>query len=109
MSGIAQWVQLRGAWLQDALGLKELPCANTYRNICAQVDAVQLNAILAQHFADLAAPGLAAELVHWAIDGKVLRGSQRQTPVVQDGQEVLGVYAVAQGQLVHCQPIASKG
>ena len=49
------------------------------------------------------------ELLHWALDGKVLRGSHRQTPVPQSGQEVLGVYAVAHGYLAHCEPIASKG
>jgi predicted transposase YbfD/YdcC len=52
------------------------------------------------------APG---ELVHWALDGKVLRGNHRQTPTSQSGQELLGVYAVADGYLAHCEPIASKG
>jgi predicted transposase YbfD/YdcC len=109
LSGIAQWARLRGEWLQRMLGLKDLPCANTYRNLCAQVDAVQLNALLAQYFADLAPPLAPGDLMHWALDGKVLRGSQHQTSVVQEGQEMLGVYAVAQDYLVHCQPIVSKG
>jgi predicted transposase YbfD/YdcC len=109
MSGIAQWVRLRGEWLGGVLGLHSLPCANTYRNVCAQVNAAHLHALLAQHFADLAPPDPGAELVHWAIDGKVLRGSQRQTPPEQSGQEGLGVYAVEAGYLVHCQPIVSKG
>jgi hypothetical protein len=47
--------------------------------------------------------------VHWALDGKVLRGSHRQAPPRQSGQEVLNVYAVKPGYLEHCQPIANKG
>jgi predicted transposase YbfD/YdcC len=48
-------------------------------------------------------------LEHWALDGNVLHGSQRQAPPSQSWQEVLNVYAVAQGYLKHCQPIAGKG
>jgi predicted transposase YbfD/YdcC len=119
VSGIAQWARLRAEWLQSALGLVRLPCANTYAYICAHLDMSELNAQIATYFEQLsaaevgAAPAVgSAELValeHWALDGKVLRGSHRQAPPSQSGQEVLNVYAVAQGYLKHCQPIASKG
>lgn len=89
--------------------MRQLPCANTYAYISAHLDAVELNAQVSNHFARLSLPLQPDELLHWAIDGKVLRGNHRQTPNAQAGQEVLGVYAVAQGYLEHCQPIVSKG
>jgi len=109
LSGVAQWARLRASWLQEQLGVKRLPCANTYAYICAHLDAVALNAQLREYFADHGLPLAPGELLHWAVDGKVIRGSHRQSPTPQGGQEVLGVYAVAQGYLEHCQPIASKG
>jgi hypothetical protein len=39
VSGIAHWARLREAWLKGALGLKRLPCTNTYHYICAHLDA----------------------------------------------------------------------
>lgn len=87
ISGVAHWAQLRADWL--------------------------MNRLLSEWFARVApaaAPGQAADqLMHWAIDGKVLRGSHRQSPVPQSGQEVLGVYAAEAGYLHHCEPIIGKG
>jgi predicted transposase YbfD/YdcC len=119
VSGIAEWARLRAAWLTEALGLRRLPCANTYTYISAHGDVGDLNEQLRDYFADLHAeqdrgaerPPAAggAALVHWALDGKVLRGSASQTPVNRSGQELLHVYAVEAGYLEHCQMIASKG
>lgn len=119
VSGIAEWARLRGEWLQSALGLARLPCANTYAYICAHLDTCELNAQIATYFAQFSAaeveaaqPVCTAEFAgfeHWALDGKVLRGSHRQAPPSQSGQEVLNVDAVERGYLKHCQPIAGKG
>src|SRR5690606_24026603 len=108
VSGIAQWARLRAEWLQSALGMVRLPCANTYAYICAHLDMGELNEQIATYFEQFSAAEL-AELEHWALDGKVLRGSHRQTPPSQSGQEVLNVYVVKQGFLRHCQAIAGKG
>lgn len=119
ISGIAQWARLRAEWLQAALDIKHLPCANTYAYICTHLDTVELNARIATYFEQFPLEEAAekapaddeggAELEHWALDGKVLRGSHRQAPSSQSGQEVLNVYVVEQGFLKHCQPIAGKG
>lgn len=119
VSGIAQWARLRADWLQSVLGMKRLPCANTYAYICTHLDMLALNTQLASYFEQFAPDETratppageekAAALAHWAVDGKVLRGSHRQAPPSQSGREVLNVYAVAHGYLKHCQPIASKG
>lgn len=117
--GIAEWASLREEWLKEVLGLRRMPCANTYAYISTHLDSIELAAQIATYFEQFAAVEACAEgsdgqenrteLEHWALDGKVLRGSHRQAPPSQSGQEVLNVYAVAQGYLKHCQPIASKG
>jgi predicted transposase YbfD/YdcC len=109
VSGIAHWARLRESWLKAALGLKRLPCANTYHYICAHLDVGELNSKLGTWLRQVARQREAGELVHWAIDGKVLRGSHRHTPSAQSGQEVLNVYETDSGVLQHCQMIASKG
>lgn len=118
VSGIAEWARLREEWLKAELGLRRLPCANTYAYILTHLDTIELAAQIAAYFEQferaeackkrpLAQETRAWE--HWALNGKVLRGSHRQAPPSQSGQEVLNVYAVKQGYLKHCQPIASKG
>jgi predicted transposase YbfD/YdcC len=109
LSGIAHWARLREAWLRETLGVQRLPCANTYAYICAHLDVAELTATVRAWLMQVASERQADEWVQWAIDGKVLRGSHRHTPIAQSGQEVLNVYAVQTGVLQHCQMIASKG
>jgi predicted transposase YbfD/YdcC len=119
VSGIAEWASLREEWLKEVLGLRRMPCANTYAYISTHLDTIELAAQIATYFEQFEAEAVCEErtetqekcaaLEHWALDGKVLRGSHRQAPPSQSGQEVLNVYAVAQGYLKHCQPIAGKG
>ena len=109
LSGVAHWARLRASWLEQVLGMRRLPCANTYHYISAHLDVAVLNRLLSEWFAQVAPDLAPGELMHWAIDGKVLRGSHRQSPVVQSGQEVLGVYAVEAGYLHHYEPIIGKG
>lgn len=109
VSGMAEWARLRERWLQAVLGIERLPCANTYAYVCAHLDVAELNACIRQWLLQVAPERTADELEQWAIDGKVLRGSHRYTPVAQNGQEVLNVYAVESGALEHCQQIARKG
>jgi predicted transposase YbfD/YdcC len=108
VSGIAHWARLRAGWLRQVLGLRGLPCANTYSYVCAHVDSVALNRQICAYFAQFPHRQAPDGWQQWAIDGKVLRGTHRQTPP-QSGQEMLGVYDVGRGCLEHSQPIASKG
>jgi hypothetical protein len=87
------------------LGLKRLPCANTYHYVCAHLDVGELTARLRDWLSQVVPMQAADELVQWAIDGKVLRGSHRYTPTVQSGQEVLNIYGVKTGALQHCERI----
>ena len=109
VSGMAHWARLREPWLKEVLGLKRLPCTNTYHYVCAHLDVGELNATLRTWLSQVVPKRQPGELVQWAMDGKVLRGSHRYTPSAQSGQEVLNVYEVDRGILQHCQMIASKG
>jgi predicted transposase YbfD/YdcC len=109
VSGAAQWAQLREGWLKEALEVKRLPCANTYHYICAHLEVSELNDSIGEWLAQVMPARKADEIEQWAIDGKVLRGSHRYTPIPQSGQEVLNVYAVASGILEHCRLIEGKG
>lgn len=130
MLGIAEWVRLRQEPLRNLLALRRLPCANTYRYVCEQVDAEVLNQRLAALFAQpgtagqppaaasaatasaAAAPAArqANSLRHLACDGKTLRGSYRLTANgSQQAQAVLGIYDPGGGQMVAMLPIEGKG
>lgn len=109
VSGAAHWARLRQEWLMRVLGIERLPCANTYSYVCAHLDVVELNTVVREWLAEIGPERDPERLVHWAIDGKMLRGSHRRTPEPVDGQEVLNVYAVESGYLQHCDMIESKG
>lgn len=113
--GIAEWVRLRMDWLAQIVPLQAGPCANTYTNICAQIDAVELSAKVADflgvapatltaHAAPDAAP--AQPLRHLACDGKVLRGNHRGGA---EAQQVLGIFDVTAQCMLAQLPIAGKG
>jgi predicted transposase YbfD/YdcC len=74
-SGIAEWVQLRGAWLADILGLKrkEMPSHHTYRRILAdKVDKDEFEALARTHHRRHGKSGYHVVL---SMDGKVFRGT----------------------------------
>jgi hypothetical protein len=95
-----------------------LPCANTYRNVCAQLDVAQLNQRLAGCFSGSEAGGaddsalVAAEQQaarHLAVDGKSLCGTQDQGVAAQADQQVVGLYDVGQQVMVRQVPRPGKG
>ncbi len=109
ISGIAEWASLRETWLKETLGLRRLPCANTYAYVSRHLDVIELNEQIRSYFAERSTAESDEALVHWAVDGKVLRGSASYRPPSQSGHELLHVYAVAAGYLEHCQMIEGKG
>jgi predicted transposase YbfD/YdcC len=119
IAGIADWVDQRKELLAQWLPLVRAPCANTYRYICAHIDA---QALLDATSAVLD-PAMAAEVLdsqpshsqasrvrHLACDGKELRGSHRLTGSgVQAAQGVLGIYDTTSGRMEALLPIEGKG
>lgn len=55
MRGIAEWVRFRWEELAKQLPLRQgkTPCANSYRNVCVQVNVGELNVVLGEYFAEL--------------------------------------------------------
>jgi predicted transposase YbfD/YdcC len=119
LSGTAQWVRHRSEWLGQVFAHVRFPCANTYGNICAAVDAEELNQRLADFFrlrqsaATTDAEGRAGAeppcslgLRHLACDGKELRGTHRQG---KTGSAVLGIYDVTSGAMSAQLSISGKG
>lgn len=94
-SGIAEWVQLRGEWLADILGLKrkKMPSHHTYRRILAdQMDKDEFEALARTRHRRHGKTGYHVVL---SIDGKVLRGTIDLE--ASDGLCLLAAYLPGEG------------
>ncbi len=124
ISGIAHWVRLRGGWLSERLlqGRRRLPCVNTYRYVMAHADEKELERELcafmekssAKKEESSAGKGEVAasrgeDLPQIVIDGKVLCGTDRQTPVVQAPQMVVSAYHVQERRILAQQGALGRG
>ena len=119
VSGVAHWVRLRGEWLQEVLPLRDqrLPCGNTYQYICDRVDmatfAAEVEAFQEEVLAARRAPccpEVSQEETEWqqlVVDGKVLRGSDRQA--AQAARMVLSAYYVQQRRVWKQAEIQGRG
>jgi len=120
-------VRLRLTWLQQVIPLPKAPCTNCYRYLCERIDAMELNAKVAEFFVGQAgeeggdgatataneadsAVGSVASMRHWACDGKELRGTYRLVHGErQRAQGVFCVYDVSHADTQALLPIESKG
>src|SRR5207248_9346931 len=122
-AAIAHWVRLRAGWLSQVLPItrQSFPCAATYSNVLQAVDAEQLNQVLMQALARVAATkrcgdepsrlvGQAAreEHVHVALDGKTLRGTLGHEHPDQKPMHQLGLYETKTGLLLKEQVTGEK-
>jgi predicted transposase YbfD/YdcC len=117
MSGIAQWARLRAEWLSRVLSLHagQAPCANTYQYVCDRIDKAALDAEIEAFSAErsvrsLPEPG--EKLRKWrqiAIDGKALRGTDRQVAPGREGQMIVSAYAVGTRQVIKQALVEKKG
>lgn len=116
MSGIAEWARLRGNWLSQVLSLRggKLPCANTYQYVCEHIDTevleAEIEAFTASNSAQPAATcgGYKQKWRQLTLDGKVLCGSDRQTPPGREATMVVSAYEV-ETRRVCKQTEAAKG
>ena len=116
VAAIAQWVKERQPLLAQWLPLPHSPCSNTYRNICASIDAEALLQAVAGVLGAAEATTLLqsvpqpAPVRHLACDGKAERGTHRLTDQgVQPAQELFGIYDTQSGRTEALLPIAGKG
>lgn len=127
VSGIAEWIALRAELLAKRLPLPrgKVPCANTYRNVSEQIDVMELNEVLGEHFAKLtnkrsseaiateqvveAAPTAQGERSHLALDGKSLRGTRRSGEASKATVYTVGLYNVTDQFMWQQQAVVGKG
>jgi hypothetical protein len=64
LSGAAYWARLRASWLEQVLGLRRVPCANTYHYISAHLDVAVLNRLLQEWFAQVTPAAAPGDLLH---------------------------------------------
>jgi predicted transposase YbfD/YdcC len=94
-SGIAEWVELRGVWIAQVLGLqrKSMPSHHTYRRALAEnVDEEELEALARQRQQQCGKGGYQVVV---AMDGKILRGTIALN--LQDGLCLLAVFLPGEG------------
>ncbi len=103
LTAIAQFGRLRGHKLGHALGFRDgkMPCANTFANLFAELDADRLDRLIGDWLGDRHPDGHD----HLALDGKVLRGSRvGQTP----GVHLLAAYAPQAAAVVAQMTVAAS-
>lgn len=126
LRGITEWAWYRREELAEQLPLRQgkTPCANSYRNICNQVDVSELNGVLGEYFAELregvteaiaVVEAPAASVMeptpptHLALDGKSLRGTRRSGEAAKEAVHALGLYNVTARYMWQQQPLTGKG
>ena len=117
MSGIAQWARLRASWLSEVLPLRsgKLPCANTYQYVCDHIDKEVLDAEVEAFTAGNGAKvsqtkaGRKQKWRQLVLDGKVLRGSDRQAAPGRAAKMVVSAYEVEARRVCKQNEVAKKG
>lgn len=117
VSGIAQWARLRADWLSEVLPLRsgKLPCANTYQYVCDHIDKEELDAEVAAYTArrsmerPQARSGGKQKWRQLAVDGKVLRGTDRQAAPGREAKMVVSAYEVQTRRVCKQTEVEKKG
>lgn len=105
-SGIAEWVDYRGIWLAQVLGLKRksMPSHHTYRRTLADnVDVKEFEALAREHHRRC---GEAGYQVVVSLDGKILRGTIDLE--VSNGLCLLALYLPGEGITLAQIAVADK-
>lgn len=111
LQAIAEWIRLRGSWLQEALpGVRtSFPCAATYSNVLRSVDPEQVNEVLMSLLTRVRdGERVPDEQVHVALDGKTLRGTQDHLPTDQRKMHHVNLYETQTGIVLHEHMVAEK-
>ena len=117
VSGIAEWARLRASWLSEVLPLRsgKLPCANTYQYVCDHIDKevldAEVEAFTAGHCAKVpqTKAGRKQKWRQLVLDGKVLRGSDRQAAPGRAAKMVVSAYEVEARRVCKQNEVAKKG
>src|SRR6266702_1389613 len=123
LAGIAEWVRLRAAWLNQVLPnpRESFPCAATYSNVLRALDAQQVTQVLndlltrvgamkrdGEHPSPVWGAAEGEQQVHLALDGKTLRGTLGHTAADQKKMHQLTLYDTQTGVLLKEQVTGEK-
>jgi predicted transposase YbfD/YdcC len=122
ISGIVEWVNLRGNWIREHLSWpKRFPCNATYTNVLAGCDSDEIARVIAQVIlkaqavercgaepSRLQAEKRVEELSHVAMDGKTLRGTCKHEKPEQPSVHLLSLYDCQSGIVLGQRVVEKK-
>ena len=123
LSGVSQWVRLRGAWLNEVLHLQRTrwPAASTYTYVLERLDESEVTRVVQQCLtraetsrrcgeepSRLATQVGREQSAHIAMDGKTMRGTLGHEADTQPSVHLLALYEVNTGTVLAQRPVATK-
>jgi len=123
LSGVSQWVRLRGKWLNEMVHLQRTcwPAASTYTYVLERLDAQEVTQVMQQCLtraetsrrcgeepSRLATQQGAEQRAHIAMDGKTMRGTLGHEAPKQEAVHLLSLYEVATGAVLAQRAVRTK-
>ncbi len=123
LSGVSQWVRLRGKWLNEVLHLQRTswPAASTYTYVLERLDEQEVTRVMQQCLtraqtsrrcgeepSRLANQGGREHSAHIAMDGKTMRGTLGHEAPTQGSVHLLALYEVNTGTVLAQRAVATK-
>jgi predicted transposase YbfD/YdcC len=123
LSGVSQWVRLRGTWLNEGLHLQRTrwPAASTYTYVLERLDEQEVTRVMqecltraeARRGCEEEPSRLATQAghdhrAHIAMDGKTMRGTLSHEAATQPSVHLLSLYEVKTGTVLAQRAVATK-
>jgi predicted transposase YbfD/YdcC len=123
LSGVSQWVRLRGTWLNEVLHLQRTrwPAASTYTYVLERLDEQEVTRVMQECLtraetsrrcgeepSRLANQGGREHSAHIAMDGKTMRGTLGHEAANQPSVHLLSLYEVKTGTVLAQRAVATK-
>jgi hypothetical protein len=115
LSGVSQWVRLRGTWLNEVLHLQRScwPAASTYTYVLERLDEQEVTRVMQECLtraetsrrcgeepSRLATQAGCEQSAHIAMDGKTMRGTLGHEAATQGPVHLLSLYEVKTGTVL---------
>jgi hypothetical protein len=123
LSGVSQWVRLRGTWLNEVLHLQRTrwPAASTSTYVLERLDEGEVTRVVQQCLtraqtsrrcgeepSRLATQGGREQSAHIAMDGKTMRGTLGHQAATQPSVHLLALYEVNTATVLAQRAVATK-
>ena len=110
LSGVSQWVQLRGTWLNEVLHLQRTrwPTASTYTYVQECLTRAETSRRCGEEPSRLATQAGCDHSAHIAMDGKTMRGTLGHEAATQLSVHLLSLYEVKTGTVLAQRAVQTK-